>query len=53
MTPVALALKIANDALEMPEWNQDEMILALVNIARLLTAVEAMESLEASERMPA
>lgn len=32
------ALAIANDALAMPNWNQDEMICALTEISRILEA---------------
>jgi hypothetical protein len=32
-----LAWKIATDALAMPNWNQDELICALTNIARALS----------------
>lgn len=35
--PTQLAWKIATDALAMPGWDQDEMICALTNIARVLS----------------
>jgi hypothetical protein len=42
-TPVALALQIAMETLAMPNWDQDEMICALTNIARLLAAQNALD----------